>query len=448
MNTPVKSILLAVCTLFACSHLMAWDNHTLISQVMLESMPQVKQAKPVEVESLESFLVATEEQLEVFLAEQESWMQHNLRHYAPLPDVLAFTASGDPQDIRQRFSHAIRINPHSHLSLYLQLAPGRQAGPGKWLNAEQITTLRDNHHMDKLSILALQAGDKVAPIDVVISASDEPDHGMDIGLYTDSNTEYGQIYGFGEQPFGNPKLEYGTQAPFHMGFYHEPAIIFSVAGFLRQTYPEYRIQQFKHLAEFAFQNGHPYWGWRFMGLGLHYVGDFSNPYHVTPVPGNSTASTIWVGLLNMLGITQPMQDAVQIVSNRHTAIEEFQALIMTQAFKNQETGHVALQAIRDAQSVGEYQHSFVVDVFARGAYEQAAHLDEVILQTMPTKFVADVNVEYSQVDERSMLIQKIREHNGQAAVNSLNQTLARLLTLFGENGKSYVQGILQQVPAE
>jgi len=448
MNTPVKSILLAACTLLASNHLMAWANHTLISQGMLESMPQVKQAAPVEVESLESFLMDTEDQLVAFLAEQEDWMQQNLRHYEPLPEALTFKASKDPQTIRQRFTHAIRINPNTRLNLYMQLAPGQKAGQGKLLNADQITTYNDNSYLDNIDILQLQAGDKVAPLDVVISANDEPDHGMDIGLYTDSNTEHGQIYGFGEQPFGNPRLEYGTQAPFHMGFYHESDLMFAAGGFLKRTYPEYRIQQFKHLAEFAFKSGHPYWGWRFMGLGLHYVGDFSNPYHVTPVPGNSTASTIWVGLLNIVGITGPQNDAVQIVSNRHTAIEEFQELIMTEAFKNKETDHVTLQATRNNESVGEYQANFVVDVFARGAYEQANHLDEVILQTMPEKFVADVNVEYSQIDDRHLLIQKIREHNGQAAVNTLNQTLAQLLTLFSENGKSYVQGILKHSSAE
>ncbi len=443
MNTPVKSVLLAACTLLASNHLMAWANHTLISQGMLESIPQVVDAQPVKVESLESFLMANEDKLVSFLAQQEDWMQKNLQHYEALPEDLSFKASGNEQDIRQRFTHAIRINPNTRLNLYMQLTPGQESGQGKTLNAAQITTYIDNSYLDNIDILQLQEGDKVSPIDVVISANDEPDHGMDIGLYTDSNTEHGKIYGFGTQPFGNPRLEYGTQAPFHMGFYHESDLMFAAGGFLKRTYPEFRIQQFKHLAEFAFKNGHAYWGWRFMGLGLHYVGDFSNPYHVTPVPGNSTASTIWVGLLNIVGITGPQEDAVQIVSNRHTAIEEFQELIMTDALKNHEKSHAVLQAAGNAESAGEYQHNFVVDVFARSGYEQANHLDEVILQTMPAKFVADVNVEYSQVDERHLLIQKIREHKGQAAVNTLNKTLAQLLTLFGENGKSYVQGILK-----
>jgi len=443
MNIPVKSLLLAACTLLASNQVMAWANHTLISQGLLESMPEVANAPAVEVESLESFLMATETQLAPFLAQQESWMQKNLRHYEPLPDALVFKASGNVQDIRQRFTHAIRINPNSRLNLYMQLNPGQKVGQGAALDAAEITTYKDNSYLDKIHILQLQPGDQVSAMDVVISANDEPDHGMDIGLYTDSSTEHGKIYGFGEQPFGNPKLEYGTQAPFHMGFYHEPELVFAAGGFLKRTYPEYRIQQFKHLAEFAFKSGHPYWGWRFMGLGLHYVGDFSNPYHITPVPGNNAASTIWVGLLNILGISGPQNDALQIVSNRHTAIEEFQERVMTEAFKEQQGEHETLQAIRSATSAGPYQHKFVIDVFAKGAYEQANALDEVILQTMPAMLVSDADVEFSELPERHRLVEKIREHRGQDAVNRLNHSLAELLSLFGENGKSYVQGILK-----
>jgi len=443
MNTQVKSLLLAACTLLASNQVMAWANHTLISQGLLASMPEVAEAPPAVVESLESFLMATEAQLEPFLTQQENWMRENLRHYEPLPDALTFKASGNVQDIRQRFSHAIRINPNTRLNLYLQLNPGQELGQGAPLDAAEITTYKDNGYLDNINILQLAPGDKVAAMDVVISANDEPDHGMDIGLYTDSNTEHGKLYGFGAQPFGNPNLPYGTQAPFHMGFYHEPEVIMAAGGFLKRTYPEYRIQQFKHLAEFAFNTGHPYWGWRFMGLGLHYVGDFSNPYHTTPVPGNSAISTIWVGLLGMMGMTGPQHDAVQIVSNRHTAIEQFQETVMTEAFKNKHSDHVALQATRGATSAGQYQHNFVIDVFAKGGYEQADALDEVIVETMPAKFVSDVSVEFSELPERQLLVEKIREHKGQAAVDSLNKTLAQLLTLFGENGKSYVQGILK-----
>ncbi|GIR71745.1 MAG: hypothetical protein CM15mP74_29960 [Halieaceae bacterium] len=49
---------------------------------------------------------------------------------------------------------------------------------------------------------ALAPGEPVSIAEVIASANDEPDFGMDIGLFTDNGTEFGQRYGFGIQPLG------------------------------------------------------------------------------------------------------------------------------------------------------------------------------------------------------------------------------------------------------
>lgn len=72
---------------------------------------------------------------------------------------------------------------------------------------------------------------------MIASANDEPDFGMDIGLFADNGTDFGQRYGFGQQPFGNPNLDYGSQAPFHMGFYHLDWLTRTAQPSLLRTYP-------------------------------------------------------------------------------------------------------------------------------------------------------------------------------------------------------------------
>lgn len=74
-------------------------------------MPLVSSQPPVEVVALEDFLTAMEPVLETVLAEEEQWARNAMEDYAPLPDALAFRATGDPSDIRKRFFEAIRINP-------------------------------------------------------------------------------------------------------------------------------------------------------------------------------------------------------------------------------------------------------------------------------------------------------------------------------------------------
>lgn len=419
----------------------AWSNHTLVSHQLVSTLPQVRDAALVEVESLERFLMANEKALEGFLNQQESWMQENLWHYAPRPAVLEFKATGNREDIRTRFAYAIRINPDAKLPLYLQLLPeDKRQLPD--IELEDISTLKNPDALVDIQLAQLMPADQVAPVDVVTTASVEPDYGLDIGLFTDSKTDYGKIYGFGEQPFGNPNLEYGTQAPFHMGFYHETSIIYAFGGFLKRTYPEYRIQLFKQLSEFAFEQGHDYWGWRFMGWGLHYIGDFSNPYHVMPVPGNSSLKTFWVGLLNILGFPEAQQNAIQLASNRHTVLEEFQSLIMTQAYRENNVDHPMIHALTRHESARVYKNNHVVTVMSQLAYDKAHEIHEVLEQTMPEHYVNSPSVEYSELNAKASLQETVLQTSGEDGVNALINIIAGLLEVFSDNGASYIEAIL------
>ena len=420
----------------------SWSNHTLISHDLLQALPEVRDAALVEVESIEAFLMATEPQLAAFLADQEQQMRGSLRYYAPRPDNLRFTATGDAQSVRKRFTQAIRINPHSKLALYRQLLPG-QVNDGAPIDAQDVTTLADPVHLVEVQLIQLTEGQRVAPLEVVTTANDEPDHGLDIGLFTDSNTDYGQQYGFGAQPFGNPALAYGTQAPFHMGFYHEPGIIYAAAGFLKRTYPEYRILLYKQLAEFAFAQGHDYWGWRFMGWGLHYVGDFSNPYHVTPLPGASTLDILVPGVLGVIGLPSAQRKATQLTSNRHTALEDFQQEVMDRAYIAQQSSPL-IRALVPPETSALFTNEQVIGLIAKTAYDKAEQVDRVLQQAMPAKFINDSAIEYSDLGVKSQLPDFVLQESGLEAYQRMETVVADLLGDFAQYGTAYVRSILSQ----
>lgn len=419
----------------------AWTNHTLVTHELVHSMPQVSEADPVKVESLAAFLLANEQELSALLASEEAWMAENLWHYKPLPKSLAFKTTGNSDDIVLRFKQAIRINPNAKLALYMQNIPGVDQDPKMPPNF--VSVFNDTGHLQSVNIVKLIQGEWVAPADVMTTASDEPDHGHDIGLFTDSGTKYGEVYGFGKQPFGNPNLEYGTQAPFHMGFYHESDIIYSLAGFLRETYPQMRIHQYKRLAEFAFSRGHDYWGYRFMGWGLHYIGDFSNPYHVTPVPGNSVFSTIGLGILGIIGFPEYQKDAVQLVSNRHTVLEDFQYSVMTQAYEENKTEHPTIKALTVRFPVEPYSNNSVIDVFTLRSFEKGKALDGLIDHSFPHEYVHDVNVEYSELNALETLQETVISFGGQANHDRLVENVSHLLGDYSVHGASYVTDILR-----
>lgn len=99
---------------------------------------------------------------------------------------------------------------------------------------DELTTLHEKGKLVNETFISLNEGDTISADQVLISATDEPDYDLDLHLFEDNNSEVGKIYGFGLQPFGNPAVEYSSQAPFHMGFFYEPKIIFSLAGFLKK----------------------------------------------------------------------------------------------------------------------------------------------------------------------------------------------------------------------
>lgn len=442
-----KGILAAFCALavlISPAWLMAWSEHPLVTYPVLADMPGVADARAFEVESIESFLSAEGPRIEERLAEEEAWAKKNLVWYPPLPESLVFKASGSPDNIRERFCWAIRINPRVKFPLYMQLLPGNPPGERPTLRPADISFLGDISDWDKTRFVSLKDGESVRPLDVVVSATDEPDLlGLDIGLFEDNSTDFGKRYGFGLQPFGNPNLEYGSQAPFHMGFYHESGIMYFFAGFLKKSLPEARIHLYKGLAQLAFESGHPYWGWRFTGLGLHYLADLAQPYHVTALPGVSTIHALWINTIDMLGIHGPKADAVQLVSNRHTALEKFAQVYLQRAYQKGESNNLILAALRSAADGTPYGDGVPRNVVSRLAHDKAEQTDEILEQAMPKKFVSDPGFELGTSAERRQIVERAVEEKGQAVVDRLTMLLRDLLTPFATHGRSYVRAVLK-----
>jgi len=424
--------------------LMAWSEHPLISRPVISSLPEVSDAKTVPVESFDAFIRAEGKRVERLLSEEEAWAKANFQWYPPLPASLTFRADGSPDDVR-RFCNAIRMNPTVHFPLYLQLVPGEENKGMPLLPPSGISFLRDTSDWSAAAIVGLKAGEMVRPLDVAASATDDPDLlGLDIGLFEDNDTDFGKTYGFGRQPFGNPNLEYGSQAPFHMGFYHESQIIYYFAGFLKKTYPEYRIHLYKRLAQLAFETGHPYWGWRFTGWGLHYLADLAQPYHANALPGVSTPQALWINTMDMIGVHGPKADAVQLVSNRHTALEKFVQIILKRAYQKGETSHPILAVLRSTAEASPYEDTVPRQVVARMAHAKAEETDRILEECMPRKFVSDPGFELGTSGERGQIVEKMLVEKGKPAIDRQTLWVRELLIPFAANGKSYVRAILKR----
>jgi len=419
----------------------AWSEHPLLAYPVLSSIPDLTNRNPVEVQSLKSFLIKEEKGLADFLKKYEEWAKINLPNYAPLPQGLEFKNTRNEGDIVYRFLTALRLNPNIKLKLYLHLLPNQQVNGRNTVAPSELTTLTDVSSLSHTNYVEIQESELVAPIDVLCTANDEPDYGFDLGLFEDNGTEYGKTYGFGVQPFGDPKLEYGSQAPFHMGFYHEAKLVYTFGPFLKKTYPEYRISLFKALAEYAFATGNDYWGWRFMGWGMHYLGDLSMPYHTAPLPGMSAARMIWINLKAIIGFPKSKNDAVQLVSNKHSVLEQFQWLAMREAFNNYDTNPL-IEALRAAPPITPYSDDFARNVVSQISVDRSRKVDKALKTYCPPLLVKDPSFEASKSKELDNLMEQINSYSGATGVEQLNALLTEMLRTYSMSLRSYYYAIV------
>ena len=419
----------------------AWSEHAMILDPMFQSMPEVAKAKPVKAETLGSFLVAEGKGLEAILKLDEQWNRKNLKNYRPLPDALLFKASDNPKEAIKRFCDAARISDRYYYNLYIRKMPKASSAGMAIVKGAGLTYLKDLSDIDDRTYLRVLPGKPVSVLDVLGTAADEPDMGIDIGLFEDNGTAQGKKLNFGVQPFGNVNLEYSSQAPFHMGFYNEAGIVYALAGFLKETYPEYRIHQFKVLSEYAFKSGHDYWGWRFMGWGIHYLSDISMPYHSVVLPGVSTAKMLWINAKAMAGKDQAKKDAIQLVSNRHGALEKYQKYATRNAYARKNMGSILTIPVKTVVPV--YNDNVPRENVSKMAAKYAKETDKALVECMPQKYVSDPKVEFNDLPGTDKILDTVMKEKGQQCIdkmNALDEELFKPALIYGE---SYIEAILK-----
>jgi hypothetical protein len=439
------SVALAALLALSSGAALAWGNHSFAAYRAFERMPEVATAAPVPVETLESFLKADEPAIAALLQEQEVWASSHLDYYPARPAGLAFTADPKRTDSARRlaFLRALRVAPDSRFALYYQPDPQATLDATPALPYSAVNTLPEPAHATQ-RFASLKAGEAVAPLQVIASASDEPDYGLDINLWNDSPGDWGKTYGFGPLSFGNPSINFATQSPFHMGFFHEHRLAYLAAPFLKKTFPLWRVHQYAGLAALAWQTGHPYWGWRFAGLALHYVQDLTQPYHASVSPGDGLLKLMGTNLMAMMGMPRKKNELIVLLSNRHLALEKYQTqLLRRAALTHQDTA--IEQALRDPQRDARYpawSEGYTRDVVAREAHDYGVDLSNTLVASMPPLFVSDPAFDFG-VQEAQIDI--VTELGKQGAVQraQLDVAIAELLGHFGAHSRNTLRGLLK-----
>ena len=422
----------------------SWSNHALCTWAALSVLPELTTRAPVKVETLSAFLGADPAGLAEVLRTEEAWARGHVPTYPPRPEALAFRAEAVPAEQGvARFLAAVRVNPSARLALYLQLPPGQAPGTRPVLAEADVTVMKTDEAARLNTFVALRPGDLVAVIDVLASATDEPDYGLDYGLWDNSGTAHGAVYGFGKQPFGNPAVEWSSQGPMHLGYFHEAAIVYKAAPFLQRAYPEYRIHLWRSLAAFALRTGHDYWGWRFAGWGLHYLQDLTQPYHARVLPGVGVTRMLWINTLDIVGVHGPKEAAIQLVTNRHFALENFERSWMRAAWSDRAGADVGIDALRNTRLDGSvaYNDDWPRRVVSSQANDAADAIDEALVAWLQPKYTSDPGYVFG-VTQAGLDIHAELGATSPAAREGLKRAIAPLLGKLGSTSRVFVRSLM------
>ena len=442
------ALALAVCLAWLSGPAFAWENHTVAAYRAFERMPEVALAPPVAAETLESFLKAEERTLEALLESQEAWARANLKNYPSRPAKLAFMADPARSDEARRlaFLTALRVAPTAKWALFVQPDPYTSApvaGTRTYLPHSAVSTLPASLSPTQ-RFTPLRAGELVPALQVLATACDEPDYGLDINLWSDSPSEWGKTYGFGKLPFGNPALAHTSQGPFHMGFMHENEVLYLAAPFIARTFPRLRHYQYASLAALAFRTGHAYWGWRFAGLSLHYLQDLTQPYHASLAPGNTTMQLLGANALAIVGFPRRKEDIVMLLSNRHLAMERYQIELQMQAARERQDTALerALRNVERDRNYPEWSEKYLPDIVSAQAAAHGAGLATTLAQTLPAGYVSDPAFDFGAQGGGINLIAELSQRDP-ADRARLEAAIAELLGNFGAHSRNGLRGILK-----
>jgi hypothetical protein len=434
----MQKIIYTFIFLIYITNVFAWNDHAFTTYFILENSNKHKLNSLVKVESLQSFLLDLKKNnpksIENSILNSENWALKNMPGYHPIPENIFYREENtNSENIVKSFLKGIRVNPNSNVLPYVRNLPNTQFNQYFKLekeikNRKQIIIPElENTLLDNLRYYKILENENVPALLVLTTAVDEPDLGFDINLFENNQSDFGKVYGFGEQPFGDYRVPFASAAPFHYGAYHEMKLMYKIAPQSQECYAEYRIKLYRDLARLAFKTGHNYWGWRFLGFGLHYIQDLAQPYHSQYFPAVNTFKIIGFYALSLLHYSTPLKNAISIVANNHFLIEDFVIKYL------QRTNNSVSLKIKEALNTQnysadnlEYNDKYPRDIITKNASLFSEQLAQSVQNTFPSYY--SNNPDYLYDDKKENIVQifeNVPKEKQNLWLNTINSVLEK-----------------------
>ena len=450
----MRSFFLFVTLLFT-SNTFAWSDHSLLTYYMLLNTPSQKLNQFIPTETLEEFLGSIKKnhagELSQVISRSNQWAILNMPGYHSTPDNLHYdeSHSRNNAELFLHFFRSIRVNPHTLNLIYVRELPSIGCNSKATYNIQfrrKISNIQPvlpaifDQKIDGLKYQKLNSGENVPACLVLETAADEADLGMDIGLFSDNHTEFSALYGFGKQPFGDNRVSFSSQAPFHYGAYHESSIVYLLAPQTKESYAEYRIKLFRDLAKFAFSTNHPYWGYRFLGIGLHYLQDLNQPYHAKYFPGFYTSTILANYSLSLIGFQKYLTNKINLVANRHFLLEDFlQKLIQN---NNTPSASQFIHSLQDGTNLSFeklYDDTVPRSYVAKDAEKESEIISNALTKNFPKKYVSDPSFFYTKKSADGLEIFSLLSKSNK---KNIEKNISKLLINTGFYSRIYLKDFM------
>jgi len=196
------------------------------------------------------------------------------------------------------------------------------------------------------------------------------------------------------------------------------------------------------------------------------------PYHATALPNRSVLYMLFINLLDMLGFPQLKNNAVQLSSNRHLAIESFMGSLfldlvkygkdpyhITETFLQGSEKSYIMSEISSQQdkffwfllkepcpliegNYPEYSDSIPRECLSLHSHNWARRLDQLISKTIPSKYVNDPSIELGNLEERFDLVNQTLLYGNPENIQEMVDVASASLFLFNYYGRGYIAKIL------
>ncbi|HQI20929.1 MAG TPA: hypothetical protein PLW55_16385, partial [Leptospiraceae bacterium] len=170
----------------------------------------------------------------------------------------------------------------------------------------------------------------------------------------------------------------------------------------------------------------------------------TQPYHARVLPGVGTLRMLWINFMDIIGRHEGKKNIVQLVSNRHLALENFQRRIMTRDLRNKDLNQPYWFALQNTEFDSKYNHfnkKYLRDVLTEESVSKSDELSREIMALMPVRLVDDPGVEFEE-EKGSMDLLRTMETNQPGSVSQFANVLARLTGAAGVHSRNYVRAIL------